>query len=398
MDEVAAHFPVSRRSFQAHIRQFPYYRSLGRRKLFTKTDIQKLYEALPCRSSSCRRDPGKTPYYSGRGTHLGFYVDRSTKARQRTLAIKIIRQWEREIEENKFVRPQDPTFASAALSYMQAGGERQYLVPLLKYFGERPLKLIDQAAIDSCASALVPTQSAATRNREIYTPISAVLKHVGYDFQIRRPRGWRGRVVRAWLWPEQAFRLLDAMQAIDAEGYALCVLLLYGGLRISEALKLRCIDVKPEERFAFVPDSKNGDPQPVHLSPFMLDALRSHPRGIGRGKDRLFRFHRGGGLNFKLVQARAVASGLPCPKRTGRGSRWPKLPPHELDFVTWHTFRRTYATWGRRYLCWDSKSLVDTGRWRSEESASRYAQTIASETLTDTDRLPVPARAVRKDP
>ena len=54
IEEVAMHFRVSRRTLQAHIRKYPYYRNLGRRKLFTEADIMKLYESLPCPSSSSR--------------------------------------------------------------------------------------------------------------------------------------------------------------------------------------------------------------------------------------------------------------------------------------------------------------------------------------------------------
>jgi excisionase family DNA binding protein len=55
VEEVAARFRVSRRTLQAHIRRFPFYRLLGRRKLFTEADIARLYEALPCPSNSNRR-------------------------------------------------------------------------------------------------------------------------------------------------------------------------------------------------------------------------------------------------------------------------------------------------------------------------------------------------------
>jgi excisionase family DNA binding protein len=55
IEEVAARFRVSRRTLQAHIRRFPFYRLLGRRKLFTEADIARLYEALPCPSPSNRR-------------------------------------------------------------------------------------------------------------------------------------------------------------------------------------------------------------------------------------------------------------------------------------------------------------------------------------------------------
>lgn len=106
--------------------------------------------------------PAKTPYYSGRGTYFGIYVDRSTKDRQRPLAIKVIRQWEREIEDGNFVGPDNPTFASASLSYMRSGGERKFLTPLLKYFGETPLKQITQALIDRAAAELLPNGTAPT--------------------------------------------------------------------------------------------------------------------------------------------------------------------------------------------------------------------------------------------
>jgi hypothetical protein len=122
-----------------------------------------------------------------------------------------------------------------------------------------------------------------------------------------------------------------------------------------------------------------------------VEALAAHPRGLNRTGQRLFRFHRGGGLSWKLIQACAVASGLPRPKRAGRGSKWPKLADYEFDWVSWHTFRRTYATWMRRYGGLDDKDLVDTGRWKGIESASRYAQTVVREAARKADLLPTPS-------
>jgi hypothetical protein len=78
------------------------------------------------------------------------------------------------------------------------------------------------------------------------------------------------------------------------------------------------------------------------------------------------------------------------PQRVKQGSKWPKLPPYEFEWVTWHTFRRTYATWMRRYGGLDDKDLVDTNRWRGIESASRYAQTVVGEAARKADLLPTP--------
>jgi integrase len=153
---------------------------------------------------------------------------------------------------------------------------------------------------------------------------------------------------------------------------------------------MRCADVRISEAFAFAPDSKNGEPQPVHLTPHMIGRLRAHPRSLDRPGERLFRFHKGGGLDFKLIQACAIASGIEAPKRVSRGSKWPQLPPYEFDWVTWHTFCRTYATWMRRYGDLDDKDLVDTHRWKTIESASRYAQTVVHEAARKADLLPTP--------
>jgi hypothetical protein len=74
---------------------------------------------------------GKTPYWYGRGSHLGRFIDRSTRASERKLALRVVRKWQGEIERGEFAEPREPTFASAAVSYMKTGGERRLLSPLL---------------------------------------------------------------------------------------------------------------------------------------------------------------------------------------------------------------------------------------------------------------------------
>lgn len=66
------------------------------------------------------------------------------------------------------------------------------------------------------------------------------------------------------------------------------------------------------------------------------------------------------------------------------------MPPYDFDWVSWHTFRRTYATYMRRYAGLDDKDLVDTHRWRGIELASRYAQTVVREAARKADLLPTP--------
>jgi hypothetical protein len=48
----------------------------------------------------------------------------------------------------------------------------------------------------------------------------------------------------------------------------------------------------------------------------------------------------------------------------------------------------------RRYGDLDDKDLVDTGRWKTIESASRYAQTVVREAARRADLLPTPPQVI----
>jgi hypothetical protein len=115
---------------------------------------------------------GKTPCYYIRGTYLGVYVEESTGTCRREIAEQLLRKKRDEIECGAVARPGEPTFAEAAINYMTAGGERRFLTPLIHYFGAMALSSIDQSAIDRAAALIYPDGDPATRNRQIYTPVS----------------------------------------------------------------------------------------------------------------------------------------------------------------------------------------------------------------------------------
>lgn len=316
-----------------------------------------------------------SPVWYARGTHFKQFVDRSTGARTRPLAVKVVRKWEREIECGTFAEPGAPDFASAALGYMNAGGDRRPVAKLLKHFSRDGkstlLSAIDQTAIDAAAVALFPAHSAATRNREVYSPVSAILKQAGIDFRIRRPKGSRGRELTGWLWPEEAERLFDAGRALDAEFGALLVFLCYTGCRLSEALDLKCDDLHITEAEALIKTTKNGDPRRVFLPPVIIAELANHPRGLDRTGKRVFRFAKSGRL-YKTLTIAAENANVTMPDREA-----------------FHLLRHTFATWMRRYGGADTKGLIATGAWKSEQSASRYAHTIVSEEAKRALLLPV---------
>jgi len=63
LDEAAARLRVSRRWLQGFLRNRPFGRMAGRRRLFTEDDFAAIIEELPCPSSSYR--PGRVKARTG---------------------------------------------------------------------------------------------------------------------------------------------------------------------------------------------------------------------------------------------------------------------------------------------------------------------------------------------
>jgi integrase len=262
---------------------------------------------------------------------------------------------------------------------MTAGGERRFLAPLIHCFGTMALSAIDQAAIDRAAAAIYPNGDAATRNRQVYTPISAVLKRAGIEQKIKRPIGWRGQRRTHWLTPKQAFAIFKATGKIKAprdtrtEFRILLRLLCYTGMRLGEALGIECHNVNLENQTALLPVTKNARPRLVYLPQVVIEELRRLPRGLDRN-GRLFRFHNGGRLR-DLLKMTLSAAGVSLPER-----------------VAFHIFCHTWATWMRQHGGLDTYDLVRTDRWSDPVSADRYAHVVLSEQSRKGALLPVEKR------
>jgi integrase len=321
------------------------------------------------------RKVGNSPNWRVRGTYLGQYVDQTAGTSKRVTALKVLTQIQRDIERGRLYDPDEQTFTDAATAYMDAGGERTYLRALWDHFGETPLSQIGQAEIDTAAAALKPNGSAATRNRHVYTPMSAVLRHAGVKLDLRRPKGSAGNKQTTWLWPEQAFRLFEEAGKLNQEFEALLRVLFYTGMRLNEALGLTWNDVRLDEGFAYVPDTKSGEPRAVFLPEVAVAAIASLQRRQGR----VFRFVKGGHL-YSMLRAAAFKAEVDLPERSA-----------------FHAARHSWATWMRRYAGLDTKGLVATGAWKDRKSADRYEHVQVSEEARKAVLLPTPPSAKSVD-
>lgn len=309
---------------------------------------------------------GRSPYWQVRGTYLGQYVERSTKTGDRKTAARLLSLWREEIERGAYASPGDPTFADAALMYMQAGGERRYVVRLLKHFGNRMLAHIGQAEIDAAAVALYPTATAQTRNRQVYTPASAIFKHSGIASPLKRPKGWRGTPRADFLTEAQAFAFLEAATARHARFGALCTFLLYTGARLNEALRLTPANLDLSRSMAYIPQTKNGEARAAHLPPVVVASLGNLDL-TGRT---MFGLTKTGRL-YKLLGISEELSGVIIPAGVG-----------------FHVFRHTFGAWMKR----GGADLTRLGIWRDAASTRVYDHVQPAEEARKADFLPTRAR------
>jgi integrase len=203
------------------------------------------------------------------------------------------------------------------------------------------------------------------------------MRHSGHRIDIRRPIGSGGNKATAWLWPEQAFRLFDEAEKIDKRFAALIITLCYTGMRLSEALNLTWNDVRLQDGFAYVPQTKTDTPRGVFLPPVAVAAIANiKPAGDSVPVGRVFGFAKSGHLYF-MLRAAATKAEVELPERSA-----------------FHIFRHTYATWMRRFGGLDSRGLVGTGAWRDSKSADRYSHTVVSEESKKALMLPTREKKV----
>jgi integrase len=319
-----------------------------------------------------RRRKGSRNWYV-RGTIRGIAVDETTGVADRAIAeaIRARREWEC-FQQSVFGPKATATFAEAARSYIANGGEERFLGLLLGHFGDLPLAAINQRAIDDAAARLYPTAASSTINRQVHSPVSAVLRHAAKRglcdaFHIERPPQARGRI--RWLTPVDAERLIASCAS---HLRPLVLFLFYTGARLSEALYLdwNQVDlVRGEVQFL---ETKNGDARGVPLHPRLIIELKA----LHQREGTVFRLPNGGVYVRKTYAGSRIRTAFAAACRRASIS----------DFTP-HDCRHTWATW--HYAAnRDLVSLMALGGWRSERMALRYAHANVSHLAESIAALP----------
>lgn len=310
---------------------------------------------------------GRSKNWRVRGTYLGVPVDRSAGSPKRAVATALRRRLERDVERGVLTASREKTFVEATLNYLKAGGERRYVKPLLAHFGRMALTSITQAAVDDGAGVLYPPGISerpnphnATINRQVHTPVSAIMTAGGLPLRLKRPKQPTGRVV--WIEPEEAAVFLDAA---PPKLRRFAVYLLYTGCRVTESCDLLGQHVSLRNKLAYLPDTKSGDGRGVHLPPPVIAQLR---RIDLKRDERVFGY-----------RDRWCVYDDWNPVRDGLG-----FPP----WWTPHACCHTWATWMRQYAGLDLRGLLGTGRWKDLKSVLRYTHVETTTESRAADRLP----------
>jgi integrase len=323
-----------------------------------------------------------SPNWYVRGTVRGLLVDESTRTSDRAAAeaIRIKREAEC-LQTSIFGRKATVSFLQAAVEYMDNEGERRYVGPLLAHFGTTPLASIDQAAIDRAAKILCPKAAPSTVNRQIHTPISAILKYAAdrgwCEYRrVKRPTQPKGRT--RWLTLAEADRLIEAC---SDHLRPLVIFLFYTGARLSEALYLdwRQVDfARGQVQFL---ETKNGDPRGVPLHARVLAELQALKHRQGEvfrrpdGKPYARKIDGGGQIKtaFKAACRRAGIS----------------------DFTP-HGCRHTWATWHYAEHR-DLVALEQLGGWSDHRMVLRYTHVNVSHLAASIAALPWEKSGKRTD-
>lgn len=320
-----------------------------------------------------------TPNWVIRGTLRGVRIQETTGTTDKKVAEEIRAKREAEVlAETVYGRSATATFAAAALSYLDSGGSERFLGPVAEFFGETLLSRIDQDLIDQGARKTYPRASDATRNRQWYTVVSAVITHAAKrrwcaPMILERPAASPERV--RWLTREEAMALVAAC---SPHLRPLVTFLLFTGARVGEALWLDWKQVDLARAHVSFEKTKNGEARGVHLHGTVLAALANLPHR----EDEVFR--RPDGHPYARPEPdddvdTSAGSRIKTAFRAAcRRAGITDFHPHDC--------RHTWATW--HYAAnRDLGTLQRLGGWKSVRMVMRYTHVNVGELAPSIDRL-----------
>lgn len=301
-----------------------------------------------------------------RGTVAGNRLRGSCRTANRELAARIAS----EIENRQFKRHLDGpeevlTFPQAVALYLKAGKSDRFLTKLEDYWKDTKVKDMTPGAIKQCAIDLYPDSSGATRNRQVLTPMVAIINHCAelelcsfiriktrfsFEAAIKRP------VTLNWL-----DHFCAHAEPVCA---ALAVFMFATGCRISDARRIKWSDIDFQSRTVHFSNTKNKKQRFAHIQKRLLVALANLSRDKGP-----FEYPE---TTLRVAWDRSIAKAAQAAGENG------------FQRLTFHSCRHGFAT-KMLHDGIDPVTVADRGGWSSAEQVLRtYGHAREDATLTDT--------------
>lgn len=281
----------------------------------------------------------------------------------------------REIEEAIKAGPLAPTFEEAVVTYLGSGGDARFLGEeegkpgnrLLDCLAQFRCDEIDDATMVRTANKLYPTATAATINRQLYTPVISVLRLASkgkhWKPALRRPKGYLEHspakspgddwfvAVRAKCRPTLwALVLFDAIH----------------GRRAGEALGLAPSDYDRSAGTILIDRTKNGEPVFIRLAKPVIEAIDAYDWHFGPGLFGYYTKQNRRNLYRDLALA-CEQAGVPY------------FTPHQAGR---HAFAKRLLAEGKSL-----KHVKEAGKWKSMHVATLYGAFEHSEVDDDTRQI-----------
>lgn len=257
------------------------------------------------------------------GSVAGQRIRKSLGTRDERQAIELAAQYEAALwKRHSYGEEAVRTFEEAALSYMNADGEAEYLAPLIEHFRGRVLGTIKPEEIRAAARKIYPEGKPATRNRNVIVPARAVINHAAgrgwchsirvRSFPVEKVR--RAAADRAWL-----DRFLGRADRDGLPHLAAAILFMWQtGVRVSEAARVMPEHLDLGKRQIVIEKTKTGAWRVRHITQELTVRLANLPLADDQpvfGYASRFGLYR----RMRAVCRRAGLSWLP-PHQAGRHS------------------------------------------------------------------------------
>ncbi|MGE5355857.1 MAG: tyrosine-type recombinase/integrase [Deltaproteobacteria bacterium] len=171
----------------------------------------------------------------------------------------------------------EKTLTLKRMSYNTIKTYRGMFIVFLSYFMEYEIGQITKEQIESFIHKLIKNNNISeTYQNQLINAIKAYYEHVlnlpREYYNIKRPK--KTDTLPGVLSEDEIMRIINAPKNIKHK--AILTTIYSAGLRISELINLRVTDIRSDEGFILIKDSKGKKDRKTVLSPFLLNLLRNY--------------------------------------------------------------------------------------------------------------------------